>query len=164
MKVKLELEFGDLTELKTFLDSKVEKTCSCQTLAPSMPVSGAVVSGTGTVEVLDAQAESVTVFPPQEEAIVASTTESVESAPITAEPPTQDTVTPTVESSPAVPTAANSYTLDDLARAGSELVDLGKQAELPGLLQRFNITSLPELPQEKYGEFATAMRELGARI
>ena len=161
MRVKLEMEFGDLTELKTFLDSKVEKTCSCQTLAPSMPVSGAAVSGTGTNDV---RPESVAVFPPQEEAIVASTTESVESAPITAEPPAQDTVTPTVESSPAVPTAANTYSLDDLARAGSELVDLGKQAELPGLLQRFGITSLPELPQEKYGEFATAMRELGARI
>lgn len=159
MKVKLEMQFEDIQELKTFLDNKVETpTCTCQSLTPTVPETttcGATQSLPGEVQ---------PVFPPQEEAIEASTTASVGSAPITAEQPTQDTVTPTVESSPAVPTAANSYSLDDLARAGSELVDLGKQAELPGLLQRFGITSLPELPQEKYGEFATAMRELGARI
>ena len=63
-----------------------------------------------------------------------------------------------------VPTASAEYTLDDLARAGMTLMDLGKQDELQKLLQTFGVPALPALPKEQYGAFATALRGLGARI
>lgn len=63
-----------------------------------------------------------------------------------------------------VPTATQSYTLDDLARAAMTLMDSGRQAELQGLLKNFGVDALPVLPQEQYGAFATALRGMGAQI
>ena len=64
----------------------------------------------------------------------------------------------------SVPTTTPSYTLDDLARAAMTLMDTGRQAELQALLVAFGVNSLPELQPEKYGAFATALREKGAQI
>lgn len=65
----------------------------------------------------------------------------------------------------AAPTAATpGYTFDDLARAGSTLMDAGKQQDLLGLIGQFGIQSIQQLPKERYGEFATALRQMGARI
>lgn len=64
----------------------------------------------------------------------------------------------------SVPTSAATYSLDDLARAGMSLMDSGRQAELQQLLVQFGVNSLPELPKEQYGAFATALRGLGAQI
>ena len=64
----------------------------------------------------------------------------------------------------SVPTTTPSYTLDDLARAAMTLIDTGRQAELQALLVAFGVNSLPELQPEKYGAFATALREKGAQI
>lgn len=73
--------------------------------------------------------------------------------------------TPPVQpSTPAVPTSQQTYTLDDLARAGMTLMDSGRQADLQGLLKQFGVEALPALPQEQYGAFATALRGLGAQI
>ena len=73
-------------------------------------------------------------------------------APVTAAPVT------------AVPTTTASYTLDDLARAAMVLMDAGRQNELLGLLGQFGVDSLPNLPQQQYGAFATALRGMGAQI
>lgn len=64
----------------------------------------------------------------------------------------------------AVPTSQQTYTLDDLARAGMTLMDSGRRADLQGLLKQFDVEALPALPQEQYGSFATALRGLGAQI
>lgn len=64
----------------------------------------------------------------------------------------------------AVPTTAHTYTQDDLARAAMMLMDSGRQQDLQQLLARFGTVSLPGLPQEQYGAFATALREMGAQI
>lgn len=63
-----------------------------------------------------------------------------------------------------VPTSAPSYSQDDLARAAMGLLDIGKKAELQGLLGQFGIRALPQLAKEQYGAFATALRALGAQI
>ena len=39
----------------------------------------------------------------------------------------------------AVPTSQQTYTLDDLARAGMTLMDSGRQADLQGLLKQFGV-------------------------
>ena len=75
--------------------------------------------------------------------------------------PTQQTVQ-TVQT--AVPVAEKAYTLEDLQRASSTLVQAGKIQLLQGLLQEFNSLALTTLPVEQYGAFALRLRELGAAI
>ena len=64
----------------------------------------------------------------------------------------------------AVPTAAKTYTLEDLQRASGALVQAGKIQQLQGLLQQFNAVSLAHLAQENFWSFALKLRELGADI
>lgn len=79
--------------------------------------------------------------------------------------PETPAVSPTAPTPEAVPVApAQSYSLDDLAKAGIALMDQGKQADLLTLLQQFGVTALPQIPKEQYGAVATAMRGLGAQI
>ncbi len=73
--------------------------------------------------------------------------------------------TPVAPPPAAAPTAPPpTYAFDDLARAASTLMDAGKQQELVGLLGSFGVQALTQLPKERYGEFATALRGLGAKI
>lgn len=86
----------------------------------------------------------------------------------------QPTVPPVVQTAPApvAPTAAPiaptspapTYTLDQLAQAAAVLRDAGKLPQLQNLLQQFGVQSMQQLPPERYGEFATALRGLGAKI
>ena len=64
----------------------------------------------------------------------------------------------------AVPIAEKTYTLEDLQRASSTLVQAGKIQLLQGLLQEFNSLALTTLPVDQYGAFALRLRELGAAI
>ena len=64
----------------------------------------------------------------------------------------------------AVPVTEKVYTLEDLQRASSTLVQAGKIQLLQGLLQEFNSLALTTLPVEQYGAFALRLRELGAAI
>lgn len=65
---------------------------------------------------------------------------------------------------PAVPTSAPSYTRDDLSRAAMTLMDKGMQEQLQQLIHSYGVNSLVELPPEQYGNFATALRGMGAQI
>lgn len=92
-------------------------------------------------------------------------------APVPVPAPVQQPVVPapvpvpqTAPAPAAVPTAAASYTLDDLARAAMPLMDAGRQAELQQLLQLFGVEALPALQPGQYGAFATKLREMGAQI
>lgn len=87
--------------------------------------------------------------------------------------PTQQTTAPVQTAAPqpaapvqqtAVPTAARTYTLDELAGAAMVLMDRGMQAQLQDLLAGFGVEALPMLPPEQYGNFATALRGMGAQI
>lgn len=86
----------------------------------------------------------------------------VQQAPVqTQTAPVQQTPAPT----PApVQTTTPSYTMDDLAGAAVPLMESGRQADLLNLLSQFGVESLPALPKEQYGAFATALRGLGAKI
>lgn len=63
-----------------------------------------------------------------------------------------------------VPTTIQTYTLEQLAVAATQLVDAGRRNELVNLLGQFGVQALTALPKEQYGNFATALRQLGARI
>lgn len=66
-----------------------------------------------------------------------------------------------------VPTTAapQQYSFDQLAVALSNLcTNAGKQPEVHTLLNQFGVTALFDLPKERYGEFATALRGIGGVI
>ena len=89
-------------------------------------------------------------------------------APVSRATPPPEAITPTAQApapQPApVPTAEHTYTAEELQVAAVALVDKGMMIQLQGLLQQFGVNSLPELPAEKYGAFATALRGMGAQI
>jgi hypothetical protein len=64
------------------------------------------------------------------------------------------------------PTAATpAYDLETIARAAGAVSDAGKRQEVSDLITAgFGIQTLSQLPKERYGEFATALRQMGARI
>lgn len=78
--------------------------------------------------------------------------------------PVQTQVTQPQVTQPQVATTSQTYTLDDLSRAAMPLMDNGKQDMLLNLIAQFGVASLPELPPDQYGAFATALREMGAQI
>ena len=72
-------------------------------------------------------------------------------------------------SSSAVPTSvpvasAPVYTLEQIARASATLRDAGRLQDLGALLAQFGVQTLQQVPADRYGEFATALRGMGAKI
>lgn len=100
--------------------------------------------------------------------VQAAQTQTVQSVPVQTQPVQTVQQTVPVQSVPtqqtAVPVAEKAYTLEDLQRASSTLVQAGKIQLLQGLLQEFNSLALTTLPVEQYGAFALRLRELGAAI
>ena len=65
----------------------------------------------------------------------------------------------------AVPAApARVYTLPELQAACAPLMDQGKLNELQQVVASFGVTNLLDIPEARYGELATKLRELGARL
>lgn len=89
-------------------------------------------------------------------------TQPVQTQPVQTVQQTQPVQTQSVQT--VVPVAEKAYTLEDLQRASSTLVQAGKIQLLQGLLQEFNSLALTTLPVEQYGAFALRLRELGAAI
>ena len=73
-------------------------------------------------------------------------------------------VTPVAPVAPTVPVSEPKYTLDELARAGTALVDAGKMNELLALLAKFGVEALTGLAPAQYGAMALELRNLGAQI
>lgn len=84
-------------------------------------------------------------------------------APAPAAPPV--TPMPTAAApAPAVPVTAPTYTLDQIAKAGANLVDAGKMEQLLALLTKYGVQAVTQLTPDQYGAFATELRALGAQI
>ena len=80
-------------------------------------------------------------------------------------PTTPAQVLPVPAQQPApLPVTPPSYTQDQLARAASTLMDQNRGHELIQLLNSFQCSALTELPQDRYGEFANALRTMGAQL
>ena len=71
---------------------------------------------------------------------------------------------PSTAPAAAVPTAAPTYTLDALARAGAALAQAGKMNEAVAVLAKYGVQTVNQLKPEQYGAFATELRALGAQI
>jgi len=66
---------------------------------------------------------------------------------------------------PGIPVAQPpKYTVDQIMAAGATLMDAGKVNELIELLHSFGVQAVTDLKSEQLGAFATALRNLGAKI
>lgn len=103
---------------------------------------------------------AVPITPALPESAPAQNSTSVQSsAPVQNEVPAQS------ESPVNVPVAQPpQYTIEQIMQAGATLMDAGKANELIELLRSFGVQAVMDLKQEQLGAFATAMRELGAKI
>lgn len=87
--------------------------------------------------------------------------------------------TPPVQPVPAAPVAQNAasavnpvptatatptYTMEQLAVAATGLIDAEKMQDVQNTLAALGAQTLMDLPQEKYGEFASAIKAIGAVI
>jgi len=87
--------------------------------------------------------------------------------------------TPPVQPVPAAPVAQNAasavnpvptatatptYSMEQLAVAATGLIDAGKVQDVQNTLASLGAQTLMDLPQEKYGEFASAIKAIGAVI
>lgn len=73
-------------------------------------------------------------------------------------------VTPPAPAPAAPVAAAPAYTLEQLSLAGRQLADAGRMADVQQLVAQFGAQTMMQIPPERYGEFATALRGKGARI
>ena len=72
---------------------------------------------------------------------------------------------PTTPVTPAAPVApVKEYTLEEIQVAMQPLIDAGKIDRIITLLQRYGVSSLPEITKDQYGELITDLRALGARL
>lgn len=84
--------------------------------------------------------------------------------------PTEVEQTPTApvqEAAKATPTGAKAekmYTLDDLSRAGAELIDQGKMPQLIDLLKKNGVQAITQLKPEQYNAVAAELNALGANL
>ena len=69
---------------------------------------------------------------------------------------------PTVASVPV--SAAPAYTLEQLSLAARQLAGAGRMTEVQQLVAQFGVNTIAQLPAERYGDFATALRGMGAQI
>lgn len=76
---------------------------------------------------------------------------------------TPDTPVP-ASAQTAVPTSQHGYTMDELARAAMTVMDKGGMTQLQQLLAGYGCETLQQLPKDQYGNFATALRGMGAQI
>ena len=83
------------------------------------------------------------------------------SVPTTPEPQPAPPTPPT----PAVPVApVKEYTLEEIQVALQPLMDAGRTNEIVGLMQKYKVASLPELPKDQFPNLVVDLRNMGARI
>lgn len=120
----------------------------------------AVQSNAVVNKVAEKVATPVQAVPTSQVAQVAPTAAPAQAIPVQQPAPASPVQTPVT----AVPTTERTYTLDELANAAMTLMDKGMQTQLQELLAGYGVEALPALPKDQYGNFATALRGMGANI
>ena len=91
---------------------------------------------------------------------------SVDPTPVTAPAaPVAPTAAPVAPvTAPAAPAAPKTYTLDEIARAGSALVDQGKMNDIMALMGKYGVEAITQLKDADYPAFVEDLRAMGAAI
>lgn len=111
-----------------------------------------------TAPVVPATVQAPPVAPVTQPTTVTPVVPTSVSVPTTPEPPQAP---PT----PAVPVApVKEYTLEEIQVALQPLMDAGRTNEIVGLMQKYKVASLPELPKDQFPKLVVDLRNMGARI
>ena len=111
-----------------------------------------------TAPVVPATVQTPPVAPVAQPTTVTPVVPTSVSVPTTPEPPQAP---PT----PAVPVApVKEYTLEEIQVALQPLMDAGRTNEIVGLMQKYKVASLPELPKDQFPNLVVDLRNMGARI
>lgn len=111
-----------------------------------------------TAPVVPATVQAPPVAPVAQPATVAPVVPTSVSVPTTPEPQQ-------APATPAVPVApVKEYTLEEIQVALQPLMDAGRTNEIVGLMQKYKVASLPELPKDQFPNLVVDLRNMGARI
>lgn len=111
-----------------------------------------------TAPVVPATVQAPPVAPVAQPTPVAPVVPTSVSVPTTPEPP-QAPPTPTVPVAPV-----KEYTLEEIQVALQPLMDAGRTNEIVGLMQKYKVACLPELPKDQFPNLVVDLRNMGARI
>lgn len=143
-----------MLEIKITLDATPALAALLKGLASATPAARAAANPQPGADLAPAPAQpgSVIPFP----AAPAAPAPAPQPAPITPQ-----------AAAPVVPVAAApSFTKEQIARAGSELISQqpGRMQELMGLLASYGVQAITDLKPEQLGPFATTLRGMGAKL
>ena len=118
----------------------------------------------------ETQMDAAKVAPVVQQTVVPTETVAPAATTVPSTPPVQPV--PTTQATPTAPpvnpvptaTATPTYTMEQLAVAATGLIDAGKMQDVQNTLASLGAQTLMDLPQEKYGEFASAIKAIGAGI
>lgn len=111
-----------------------------------------------TAPVVPATVQAPQVAPVAQPTTVAPVVPTSVSVPTTPEPQQAPPI-------PAVPVApVKEYTLEEIQVALQPLMDAGRTNEIVGLMQKYKVASLPELPKDQFPNLVVDLRNMGARI
>lgn len=167
MKISFEGNVNEvLSDMKAFLQQSSELSPDVGAMAANLHTDMDAVTLAASSAPQAAPSSSVSAVEKTAPATTTETPATVQEpdAPVPAAPSTPAPATP-VSPVAAVPTApAKEYSLDELLTATAPLMDAGKIADLQALMQKYGVASMMEIPKEKYGELATDLRALGAKL
>ena len=109
-------------------------------------------------------------FPTAQQAPAAASTQPQPVVPQQAPAPAAPMPAPATTAQPNTPVAGvplaqpPKYTVDQIMAAGAQLMDAGKVNDLMNLLHSFGVQAVMDLKPEQLGAFATALRDMGAKI
>ena len=136
-----------------FALAKAAGNCKAETQMDAAKVAPAVQQAVAPT----ATTTTVPNTPPVQDVQPVPTTQTAQAAPVA-----QNTA-PTVSPVPTA-TATPTYSMEQLAVAATGLIDAGKMQDVQNTLAALGAQTLMDLPQEKYGEFASAIKAIGAVI
>lgn len=128
----------------------------------------------------ETQVDATKVTPVVQQTVAPAETAAPTTTTVPSTPPVQNVQpVPTTQTAQATPVAQNTapaaspvptatatptYTMEQLAVAATGLIDAGKMQDIQNTLASLGAQTLMDLPQEKYGEFASAIKAIGAVI
>lgn len=158
MEMKIKIDVPELVAAVEKLAAAIDKTALNITVPNEGTLSFNMPAGNAPAAPVPVQTASVPTPAP-----VAAPAPAPAPVPTPAAPPV--TPMPTAAApAPAVPVTAPTYTLDQIAKAGANLVDAGKMEQLLALLTKYSVQAVTQLTPDQYGAFATELRALGAQI
>lgn len=136
-----------------FALAKAAGNCKEETQVDATKVAPVVQQTVAPAETAAQTTTTVPSTPPVQNVQPVPTTQTAQTAP----------ATPTVSPVPTA-TATPTYSMEQLAVAATGLIDAGKMQDVQNTLASLGAQTLMDLPQEKYGEFASAIKAIGAVI